>query len=67
GLLSNHRTSTRAYLAGPLERDLTRGERTAYQQVAERVRETSIRCEGCGERFEDLETYRLHACEVRYR
>jgi hypothetical protein len=35
--------------------------------VAERVRQTSIRCEGCGERFEELEAYRAHPCEVRYR
>ena len=32
----------------------------------ERVRRTSIRCEGCGARFEDLEAYRLHRCEMHY-
>ena len=41
--------------------------RSRYQQVAERVRRTSIRSEGCGARFEDLEAYRVHPCEVRYR
>jgi hypothetical protein len=40
---------------------------TRYHEVAERVRKVSIRCEGCGERFTDLEAYRVHACEVRYR
>ena len=43
------------------------GERSRYHEVAERVRQTSIRCEGCGERFADLEAYRVHACEVHYR
>ena len=42
-------------------------ERSRYHQVAERVRQASIWCEGCGERFEELEVYRVHACEVRYR
>lgn len=39
----------------------------AYCHVAARVREDAIRCERCGERFDDLETYRQHACEVHYR
>ena len=55
------------HLAGPAEHAPDQGERSRYQQVAERVRQTSIRCEGCGERFEELEAYRVHACEVRYR
>ena len=40
--------------------------RSRYHQVAERVRHTSLRCEGCGERFEELEAYRVHRCEMRY-
>ncbi len=55
------------HLAGPAERPPAPGERTRYQQVAERVRQTSIRCEGCGERFEELEDYRVHPCEVHNR
>ena len=55
------------HLAGPAEHSPDRGGRSRYQQVAGRVRQTSIRCEGCGERFEELEDYRVHACEVRYR
>ena len=55
------------HLAGPAEHAPEQGERSRYQQVAERVRHTSIRCGGCGERFEELEAYRVHACEVRYR
>ena len=39
----------------------------AYSHVAARVREDAIRCERCGERFEDLEIYRQHPCEVHYR
>jgi hypothetical protein len=35
--------------------------------VAERVRQTSIRCEGCGARFEELEDFRVHDCAVVYR
>jgi len=54
------------FLVGPVEED-TPGEPSRYHQVAERVRKSSIRCEGCGERFADLEAYRVHACEVRYR
>jgi hypothetical protein len=42
-------------------------ELLAYSQLAARVREDAIRCERCGERFADLEVYRQHACEVRYR
>ncbi|MBD0321246.1 MAG: hypothetical protein ICV87_12975 [Gemmatimonadetes bacterium] len=56
-----------AYLAEPVERSAASDARSRYHQVAERVRQTSIRCEGCGERFEELEAYRVHACEVRYR
>jgi hypothetical protein len=55
------------FLLGPAEEDSSPGERSRYHEVAERVRRTSIRCEGCGERFTDLEAYRVHACEVRYR
>ncbi len=53
-------------VAGPGASNRAREERSAYQQILARVQETSIRCEGCGERFDDLETYRLHSCEVRY-
>src|SRR3712207_6545788 len=56
-----------AHLAEPVERSLASDARSRYHQVAERVRTSSIRCEGCGERFEDLEAYRVHPCEVRYR
>ena len=56
-----------AHLAGPTERSSAHEARSHYQQVAERVRQTSIRCEGCGERFEELEAYRVHACAVIYR
>ena len=42
-------------------------ERSRYHQVAERVRQASIWCEGCGERFEELEVYRVHPCGVHYR
>jgi hypothetical protein len=55
------------YLAGPADDSAAPGEQSRYHQVAERVRTTSIRCEGCGERFADLEAYRVHACEVVYR
>jgi hypothetical protein len=55
------------FLVGPVEDDDGPGEGSHYQEVAERVRRSSIRCEGCGERFTDLEAYRVHACEVRYR
>ncbi len=43
------------------------GEQSHDQQVAERVRATSIRCEGCGARFEELEAYRVYRCEAHYR
>ena len=56
-----------AHLAGPTERSAAHDARSRYQQVAERVRQTSIRCEGCGERFEELESYRVHDCAVVYR
>ena len=56
-----------AHLAGPLDHALVSGERSRYREVAQRVRLTSIRCEGCGERFEELEDYRVHPCEVHYR
>ncbi len=55
------------HVVGPTDRPPGATERSRYEQVAERVRATSIRCEGCGERFEELEDYRVHACEVRYR
>ena len=54
-------------LAGPTERPAVSPERSRYHEVAERVRRTSIRCEGCGARFEDLEAYRVHRCEMHYR
>ena len=56
-----------AHLAEPAERSSAHEARARYQQVAERVRRTSIRCEGCGARFEELEAYRVHPCAVRYR
>ncbi len=56
-----------AHLAEPVERSSAVDTRSRYHQVAERVRRTSIRCEGCGERFEALEAYRVHPCEVHYR
>ena len=56
-----------AHLAEPTERTAAADARSRYQQVAERVRRTSIRCEDCGERFEELEAYRVHPCAVRYR
>ena len=55
------------HLAGPVDQTPAPGERSRYREVAERVRQSSIRCEGCGERFEDLEAYRVHPCAVRYR
>ena len=55
------------HLAEPMERSSAAEVRSRYHQVAERVRQTSIRCEGCGERFEELEAYRVHECEVVYR
>ena len=56
-----------ACLAGADDDVASPGERSRYHEVAERVRQTSIRCERCGERFADLEAYRVHACEVQYR
>ena len=56
-----------AHLAEPAERAAAQEAGSRYQQVVERVRQTSIRCEGCGERFEELEAYRLHPCAVHYR
>ena len=53
--------------AGPAERSAVAPERSHYHEVAERVRQTPIRCEGCGARFEDLEAYHVHPCEVVYR
>jgi hypothetical protein len=55
------------YLAGSADDAPIPGERSRYHEVAERVRRSSIRCEGCGARFADLEAYRVHACEVVYR
>jgi hypothetical protein len=40
---------------------------SAYREVARRVARTAIRCERCGERFEDLDAYRDHSCELHYR
>src|SRR6266496_723159 len=42
------------FLAGPTD-DTSPGKGSRYHEVAERVRRSSIRCEGCGERFTDLE------------
>jgi hypothetical protein len=64
---SNIGIEVATYLAGPTDDAPIPGERSRFHEVAERVRTTSIRCEGCGERFADLEAYRVHACEVRYR
>ena len=55
------------YLAGPGEYTRRREEPSRYHEVAERVRRTSIRCGGCGARFEELEAYRVHSCVVHYR
>ena len=55
------------HLAGSVDRSSAHDARSRYREIAVRVRQTSIRCEGCGERFEELEVYRVHACEVRYR
>ena len=54
-------------LVGPVDDATSLGEQSRYHEVAERVRIASICCEGCGERFTDLEAHRVHACEVRYR
>ena len=56
-----------AHLAEPVERSAASDARSRYHQVAERVRATSIRREGCGERCEELEAYRVHDCAVVYR
>jgi hypothetical protein len=53
-------------LAGPAPQQ-TSEEVLAYTHLEARVREDAIRCERCGERFDDLEVYRRHACETRYR
>ena len=63
----NAGTEVELYLAGPTDRPRDHEERSRYQQVAERVRQTSIRCEGCGARFEELEDFRVHDCAVVYR
>jgi hypothetical protein len=55
------------HLAAPVDHAPAPSERSRYQQVAERARQTSIRCEACGERFEELEEYRVHECAVVYR
>jgi hypothetical protein len=60
-------TEVELRLVGPIDGVTGLPESSPYDQVAERVRATSIRCEGCGERFEDLEAYRVHECEVVYR
>lgn len=62
-----HGDEVDVFLAGPADPLPPSEQRSAYRQVAERVKSATIRCEGCGERFDDLERYRLHACEVRYR
>jgi hypothetical protein len=63
----NAGTEVDLYVAGPTDGPRDHGEHSRYEQVAERVRQTSIRCEGCGERFEELEAYRVHECAVVYR
>lgn len=60
-------TGVEVVLAGPVEAEREGGEWLAYRQLAKWVRQTTIRYEGCGERFGNLEVYRLHDCEVRYR
>ena len=55
------------HLAAPAERPAVAPELSRYHEVAERVRRTSIRCGGCGARFEELEAYRVHDCAVVYR
>src|SRR6266542_3303818 len=45
------------FLVGPTD-DVLPGAGARYHEVAERVRQTSIRCEACGEQFTDLEAYR---------
>ena len=55
------------HLAGAAERPPAPPEQSRYAEVAARVRRSSIRCEGCGERFEELEAYQVHACAVHYR
>jgi hypothetical protein len=62
-----HGTEVELHVVGPTDRPAGSTERSPYDQVAERVRQTSIRCEGCGERFEDLGAYRVHECAVVYR
>jgi hypothetical protein len=66
---STVRFDVELHLAGPGEYTRQREEPSRYHEVAERVRTSSIRCEGegCGERFEELEAYRVHGCAVRYR
>ncbi len=56
-----------AHLAEPTERAAAQDGLSRYHEVAERVRHSSIRREGCGARFEDLEAYRVHRCEMHYR
>ena len=48
-------------------RDTRRRLHLPRADIAERVRHTSIRCEGGGARLEELEAYRVHPCEMRYR
>ncbi len=55
------------HLAGPVDRPAVSPERSRYHELAERVRRTSIRCERCGARVEELEAHRVHPCEVHYR
>ncbi len=55
------------HLAAPADHPPGPSERSGYHQVAQRVRTTAIRCEGCGERCEELDADGVHPCEVRYR
>jgi hypothetical protein len=42
-------------------------EAARYRMLTRRVAEMAIRCERCGERFEEIDTYLMHSCEIRYR
>ncbi len=62
-----HGTEVELHVVGPTDHPAGATEPSPCDQVAKRVRQTSIRCEGCGERFEELEAYRVHDCAVVYR
>ncbi len=51
-----------------LETDRGETEEAArYRALARRVTEGAIRCERCGNRFDALDAYLMHACEIHYR